>query len=132
MGRRGKNRLFNVLLGVLLGTGLYLLDPVRDRLADRIDSLSDRAKDVYDTASGRVRKAARAITGEDRPGLGSAAALLLGVGVGTGLGILFAPVSGGEIRRNIAGKFQELGRRIRSRMFGESHAGPSITETGTE
>jgi hypothetical protein len=122
MRLRDKGTLFNVLLGA----GLYLLDPVRDRLADRIESLSDRAKDVYDTASGRVRKASRSITGEDHSGLGSVAALLLGVGVGIGLGILFAPASGEEIRSNIAGKVQEFGGRIRSRVSGESHAG---TET---
>ena len=132
MRRRAKDRLFNVLLGVLLGTGLYLLDPVRDRLADRIESLSDRAKDVYGTASERVRKASRAITGEDRSALGSAAALLLGVGVGIGLGIVFAPASGEEVRRNIVGKFQEFGGRIRSSGSGESHPGPGVAETGAD
>jgi hypothetical protein len=107
----------------LLGTGLYLLDPVRDRLADRIESLSDRAKDVYGTASGHVRKISRSITGDDHSGLGSAAALLFGVGVGVGLGILFVPASGKEIRRNIAGKVQEFGGRIRRRASGESQPG---------
>ena len=110
----------NPLLSILLGTGLYLLDPVRDRLADQIDSLSDRAKGAYGTASGRVRKVSRAITVEDRSGLGSTAALFLGVGVGVALGILFAPASGEQIRRNIADTFQEFGGRIRTRVSGES------------
>jgi hypothetical protein len=110
----------NPLLSILLGTGLYLLDPVRDRLADQIDSLSDRAKDVLDSASGRVRRVPRAVTGEDRSGIGSTAALFLGVGVGVALGILFAPASGEQIRRNIADTFQESGGRIRTRVSGES------------
>jgi hypothetical protein len=129
MRRREKYKytLLSALLGTgLLGTGLYLL---RDRLADQIESLSDRAKDVYETASGRVRRASRAITGEDRSGLGSTAALFLGVGVGVGLGILFAPKSGEEIRRNMADKAQEFGGRICSRASGEPHAG---TGTATD
>jgi hypothetical protein len=116
MRRRDKNP----LLSILVGTGLYLLDPARDRLADQIDSLSDRAKDVLDSASGGVRKVSRAITVEDRSGIGSTAALFLGVGVGVTLGILFAPASGEQIRRNIADTFQESGGRIRTRVSGES------------
>ena len=120
MRRREKYKytLLSVLGTGLLGTGLYLL---RDRLADQIESLSVRTKDVYDTASGRVRRASRAITGEERSGLGSTAVLLLGVGVGLGLGILFAPARGEEVRRNIADKAQEFGGRVRSRVCGESH-----------
>jgi hypothetical protein len=113
------------LLNLLVGTGLYLLHPVRDRLADQIDSVSDRAKDAYETASGRVRKASRAITGEDRSGVGSAAALLAGLGVGVALGILFAPVSGEQMRRNIADTAREFGGRIRRRVSGE----PNETDT---
>ena len=116
MRRRDKNP----LLSILVGTGLYLLDPVRDRLADQIDSLSDRAKDVLDSASGRGRKVSRAITVEDRSGIGSTAALFLGVGIGVALGILFAPASGEQIRRNIADTFQEFGGRNRTRVSGES------------
>jgi hypothetical protein len=110
----------NPLLSILLGTGLYLLDPVRDRLADQIDFLSDRAKDLLDSASGRIRKESRAITLEDRSGIGSAAALFLGVGVGVALGILFAPASGEQTRRNIADTFQEFGGRTRTQVSGES------------
>jgi len=113
------------MLSILVGTGLYLLDPVRDRLADQIDSLSDRAKDVLDSASGRVRKVSRAITVEDRSGIGSTAALLVGAGVGVALGILFAPASGEQVRRSIAKSFQEFGGRVR----GESHGtGPTPAE----
>jgi hypothetical protein len=124
MRRREKYKytLVSALLGTgLLGTGLYLL---RDRLADQIESISERAKDAYETASGRVRKASRAMPGEDRSGLGSRAALWLGLGVGIGLGILFAPARGEQIRRNIAEKVQEFGGRIRSRESCEPH-GPA-------
>src|SRR5512142_2906721 len=101
MRRREKYKytLLSALLGTgLLGTGLYLL---RDQLADQIESVSDRAKDTYDEASGRFRRASRAISGEDRSGLGSTAALLAGVCVGVALGILFAPAPGEQVRRNI-------------------------------
>ena len=120
MRRREKYKytLLSVLGTGLLGTGLYLL---RDQLADQIESASDKAKDAYDTASERVRRASRVITGEDRSGLGSTAALLVGVGVGVTLGILFAPATGEQIRRNIADTFQQFGGRIRSRVSGESH-----------
>jgi YtxH-like protein len=114
------------LLNLLVGAGLYLLDPVRDRLGDQIDSVSERAKDVYDTASGRVRKVSRRITGEDHSGLSSAAALLAGLGVGVALGILFAPASGEQVRRNIAESAREFGGRIRSRVSGESRGPEAI------
>lgn len=114
------------LLNFLVGAGLYLLDPVREGLGDKIDSVSERAKDVYDDARGRVRKASRAITGEDQRGLGSVAALLAGVGVGVALGILFAPAPGEQVRRNITETAREFGGRIRSRVSGESdEAGPT-------
>ncbi len=114
------------LLDLLIGAGLYLLDPVRDRVADQIDAVSDKAKDVYEEASGRVRKASRAMTGEDRSGLSSAAALLAGLGVGVALGILFAPASGEQIRRNIADRAREFGGRTRSRVSDEPReAGPA-------
>lgn len=117
--RRDKNSLLNLLVGA----GLYLFDPVRDPLADLIDVVSDKSKDVYEEASGRVRRASRAVTGEDRSGVGSVAALLAGVGVGVALGILFAPASGEQIRRNIADTAREFGGKIRSRVSGESQEG---------
>ena len=43
------------LLNVLLGTGLYLLDPLRDRLVERIESFGDRARDLYETGSDRAK-----------------------------------------------------------------------------
>ncbi len=122
---RGRRK--DTLFDVLLGAGLDLLDLVRDRAADHAESLSDTAKDVYDTARGRVRKASRAITGDNRhSGLGSAAALLSGVAVGVALGILFAPAPGEQVRRNIADTAREFGDRIRSRVSGEPPgAGPA-------
>jgi YtxH-like protein len=114
------------LFDVLLGTGLDLLDLVRHRAADHAESISEKAKDAYDEASGRVGRASRAITGEDRSGISSTAALLLGVGVGVALGILFAPASGEQVRRNIADSARDFGERIRSRVGGEpGESGPA-------
>ena len=116
----------NSLLDLLVDAGLYLLDPMRKRVGEHIDTVSDKARDAYQEASGRGRKASRAVTGVDQHGLSSRAALLLGVGVGVALGILFAPASGEQVRRNIAETAREFGGRIRSRMSSDSaEAGPA-------
>jgi hypothetical protein len=114
------------LLNVLLGTGLYLLDPLRDRLVERIESFGDRARDLYETGSDRakdayeigskrVRHASDALQGEDNHVWGTVGALLLGVGIGVGVGILIAPASGEETRTNLADKVQDFGGRVRAR-----------------
>jgi hypothetical protein len=114
------------LFNVLLGTGLYLLDPLRDRLVERIEGLGDRAKDLYETGSGRakdaydtgskrVRHASDALQGEDGHVWGTVGALLVGLGVGVGVGILIAPASGEETRNSISDKVSDLGGKVWSR-----------------
>lgn len=110
----------NALLKALLGAGLYLLDPVRDHFADRIDDWSDKARDGYDEASERVTRAGRAIRGTDNHALGTLGAMLIGVGIGVGVGLLFAPASGEETRGNLADRVQDLGGRVRSRVSSET------------
>jgi hypothetical protein len=110
----------NSLLDLLVSAGMYLFDPVRDRVGDHIDTVSEKARDAYEEASGRVRKASRAVRGEDRSGISSTAALLAGVGVGVALGILFAPVSGEQARQHIADSARDLAEQIRSRVARES------------
>jgi len=108
----------NVLLSLLLGTGVYLLDSLRDRLSEGADLVSDRARDryddlrhgarnAYDTVSDRMGRAADAIRGEDHHVLGTAGALLLGVGVGVGVGMLLAPASGEETRSSIKDRVRQ-------------------------
>ena len=46
-----------LFLGVLLGTGLNLLNSLRERLPDNLDDIKDRVRDTYGTASERVRRA---------------------------------------------------------------------------
>jgi len=100
-----------ILFDVLLGTGLYLLDSLRDRLADGVSDFSSRARDsaqdLYETASDRAGRAADVIRGEDHRGLSTATAVLLGVGVGVGVGILLAPARGEETRNTIAEKVRD-------------------------
>jgi len=103
------------LLSMLMGTGLYLLDPLRNRLADRLDHLSDRAQDTYETASDRLGRATRVIRGTDRRGLGTTAGVLIGMGLGVGIGLLFAPATGEETRRNLAAKVHDFGEGVRNR-----------------
>jgi gas vesicle protein len=124
-----KMRKENVLLNVLLGTGLYLLDSMRNRLADNVDDLrgtakdqykdiKERARDTYETASDRVGRAADVLRGEDHSALGTAAAVLIGVGIGLGVGILLAPASGEETRTNIADKVRSFSREAEERPTG--------------
>jgi len=104
MGSRRDKILFNVLLG----TGLSLLDALRDRVTEGASTAGERAQDLYETASGRARRAAAAIRGEeDHQGLNTALAVLLGVGIGVGVGLLLAPTSGEETRGTIARKVRD-------------------------
>lgn len=138
-----KERNGSTIWRALLGAGLYLLDPVRDRLADRIDDWSSKAEDTYDEVGQRVSRAAKVVRGEDHSGLSAFAAMLIGVGVGIGVGMLIAPASGEETRSNLAdkmqdisGKVQDLGGKVRERFTSEQQSGNygsagSYGQTGT-
>ncbi|HEX6805183.1 MAG TPA: YtxH domain-containing protein [Terriglobales bacterium] len=106
----------NILWNVLLGTGVYLLDSLRDRMVEGVDDLTGRARDTYSEASRRVNRASDAIRGESHGGMSTAAALLIGVGVGVGVGMLLAPASGEETRSSISNKVQEFGDRVRDKF----------------
>lgn len=106
----------NILWNVLLGSGVYLLDSLRERLSEGIDDISDRARGTYSEASRRVSRASDVIRGEDHHGVSTVAALLIGVGVGVGVGMLLAPASGEETRSNLSNKVQEFGDRVRDRF----------------
>jgi len=110
-GSTMKIRNRKALLSMLMGTGLYLLDPLRNRIADRLDDLGDRAQDTYDTAADRLGRASRVMRGTDRPGLSTTAAVLLGIGVGIGVALLFTPASS-ETRSHLAGKVRDFGDRV--------------------
>jgi len=114
------------ILKVLLGTGLYLLDPVRDRIADRVSDISDRAKDTYDDAVDRVSDISDSIRGRfERPS--RLKWMLIGVGVGVGVGMLLAPVTGAEARESLSDKVQDIGGRVRDRFQSED-----MRATGTQ
>jgi hypothetical protein len=106
----------NDLVKVLLGTGLYLLDPLRDRLAGRLDDLGERAQDTLDAASDRMSRVTKTIRGDEHSSVGNTIMLLLGIGVGVGIGMLIAPASGEETRGNLANKVQDLGSRVKDRF----------------
>ncbi|MBV9574432.1 MAG: YtxH domain-containing protein [Acidobacteriales bacterium] len=126
-----KMRKENLLMNVLLGTGVYLLDSIRERLADSVDDIRGkaqdhyedfrgRARDTYETASERVSRASDALRGEDSHMLGTTVSLLLGVGIGVGIGMLLAPASGEETRSNLADKVQDFSGKVRERFSGET------------
>lgn len=121
------------LLNLLLGAGLLLLDPLRDRVADSVDDLKDRAQDLrdkardrYEMASDRVSRASGVIRGEDHSVLSRAFAFVAGVGIGVGVGILLAPASGEETRSALADKVHHFGSQVRERFSSEPR-----TATGT-
>jgi len=111
------------LLKTLLGTSLYLLEQSdgaqkgRNRAANRIDDFRDAVQQKYEDAADRVAKASRAIRGEDNPALGNAVRLAVGIGVGIGLGLLFAPASGQDTRRALAGSVQQFRNKVQRRVF---------------
>jgi hypothetical protein len=108
----------NQLLKTLLGTGLYLLDPVRERLADRFSDISEKAQDTYEDAVDRVSGLGDSLRGRfERPS--RLKWMLIGVGVGVGVGMLLAPMSGEEARTSISDKVQDIGGRVRDRFQAE-------------
>ena len=117
-----------VLWNLLLGTGVYLLDSLRDRLSEGMEDFTERARETYGEASRRVGRASDAIRGEDGVGISSVAALLIGVGVGVGVGMLLAPASGEETRSTISNKVQEFGDRMRDKFASERQS-PSASGT---
>ena len=121
----------NVLWNVLLGTGVFLLDSLRDRLSEGMGDFTDRARETYGEASRRVSRASDAIRGEDGSGFSSVAALLIGVGVGVGVGMLLAPASGEETRSTISNKVQEFGDRMRDKFSSERESSSASGTYGT-
>jgi len=75
----------------LIDTGLTLLNSVRNRLPDDVDDIKGSVRNTYNTASGRVGRAADALRGEEASQmLGKAVALAIGVGIGVGIGLLIS------------------------------------------
>ncbi len=112
----------NVMIDVLLGAGLSLLESLKGGASDKTEDFKSKAQDTYDMASDRVSRAADVIRGEDHPGLGSAAAVLIGVAIGVGVGLLLAPASGEETRSNLADKVQDLSEKVRDRFSREAES----------
>ncbi len=118
-----KMRKEGILWNALLGTGVYLLESLRERTSSAVDDLSSAAQDTYSEASRRVSRASDAIRGQDdHSGLQSAAALLLGIGVGVGVGMLLAPASGEETRGNISNQVHRFSGRVRDKFSAEPPA----------
>jgi len=119
-----------MLWNLLLGTGVYLLDSLRERAGDSLEDLTGRARETYSEASRRASRATDALRGEDRHYVGTTAALLIGVGIGVGVGLLLAPASGEETRGTLTNKVQEFGDRVRDR-FNEQKREPGSASYGT-
>jgi hypothetical protein len=112
-----KSRKEKVILNLLLGTGIYLLESMRGRMAGTVEDLRAKAQDTYETATDRVSRAADVIRGEDGGNaLGAAGAALLGLGLGVGIGLLLAPASGEETRNLIVDKARDIRDRVSSRV----------------
>jgi hypothetical protein len=119
-----------MLRDLLIGTGVYLLESLRERAGAKFEDISDVARDTYDEATRRASRASDALRGNDRHVLGTTAALLIGVGVGVGVGLLLAPASGEETRGTLTNKVQEFGDRVRDK-FNEQKREPGSASYGT-
>jgi hypothetical protein len=103
-------------LGVLLSTGLYLLDNLRERMPDNIDDIKGKARETHETASDRLGRATDVLRGKkDSQMLGKVGALLIGVGIGVGVGLLIAPTSGEKTRADIVDKVSAFGKKVSDR-----------------
>ena len=122
-----RQRKEKMLWNLLIGTGVYLLETLRERAGDSFDNISDRARDTYGEASKRAGRASNALRGNDSHYLGTTAALLIGVGVGVGVGLLLAPASGEEARGSITNKVQEFGDRVRDKFNDEKREAGSAS-----
>jgi YtxH-like protein len=119
-----------LLMSVLVGTGLHLLNSLRERLPDNMDDIKGRVRETYDTASERVVRATDALRGkEDSQILGKIGALLIGVGIGVGIGVLIAPASGEETRADISEKVSDVSDKVRERA-GKKPQGATGTHGG--
>jgi hypothetical protein len=104
------------VLGVLLSTGLYLLDNLRERIPDNIDDIKAKTRESYETASDRLGRATDVLRGkEESRMLGKVGALLIGVGIGVGVGLLIGPASGEETRGEIVDKVSAFGEKVTDR-----------------
>jgi hypothetical protein len=109
-----KSKQKELLLGVLLGTGLQLLNNLRDRLPDNMDDIKDRARERYETVSDRLGRATNVLRGKEESRIfGKVGVLLIGVGVGVGVGLLIAPASGEKTRADITNKVAGLSDKVR-------------------
>jgi hypothetical protein len=112
-----------LLLSLMVGTGLHLLNSLRERLPDNVDDIKERVRDTYDTASDRVSRATDALRGErDSHLFSTIGALVIGVGIGVGIGLLIAPSSGEETRADIADKVSDFGDKVRERTGKKAQA----------
>jgi YtxH-like protein len=122
-----RQRKEKMLWNLLIGTGVYLLESLRERAGDTLEDLSGRARETYGEASRRAGRATDALRGEDTHYLSTTAALLIGVGVGVGVGLLLAPASGEETRGTISNKVQEFGDRVRDKFNEQKHEAGSAS-----
>ena len=119
-----------MLRDLLIGTGVYLLESLRERAGAKFEDISDVARDTYEEATRRASRAGDALRGNDSHVLGTTAALLIGVGVGVGVGLLLAPTTGEETRGTLTNKVQEFGDRVRDK-FNEQKREPGSASYGT-
>ncbi|MFY9906888.1 MAG: YtxH domain-containing protein [Terriglobales bacterium] len=107
--------------------GLVLSDPklwstLNDQLKDRAGDVSDAVGDKYDVvrekyedATDRFSNAGSALRGESQ-WVAPTLCFLGGIGVGVGLGILFAPLSGEEVRGAIRDKAADVRNDVKNKV----------------
>jgi YtxH-like protein len=103
----------NKFLRSLLKTGVYLLEQSDHTASD----LRDRVKAQVEDLTFRARQAIR---GQEDHTVRNAVSFAAGTALGIGVTILFAPASGEETRRALAGKVRNVGDRVREQLSPEA------------
>ena len=100
------------------GVGIGMLVAPAEGQQTRAD-ISERAREGYETVSGRIDRASDALRGQDHGVISTVTALLTGASAGVGIGMLIAPASGHETRANISAKVKDFREKVRDRAFKE-------------
>ena len=119
-----------LLLGVLLGSGLNLLSNLRDRLPEELGRHQGQSQgEVRNRVPSPGPRRQRTSRQEESQIFGKVGVLLIGVGVGVGVGLLIAPASGEKTRADITDKVTDLGDKVREQARRKP---PSATGTHGE
>ncbi len=120
---------FAMKIGLFL-TDAKLWSAVNEQMRERAEDITDSMKENFREASSRLDDAQASIRGRRRGGF-SVTGFLTGIGVGVAVGMLVAPVSGGEARSVILDKASDVKDKVTDFATGNRSYRSSGSPTGT-